>query len=176
MEWWKRSNFFCNVSANLTSKVKVTSYFLFLSIFDHNVLQLFSYYFQRFIYFAILILSGKQVIRSTNCSTSEIDFIAKESSMVTSSSTLSISFRCSGSLPHPITVSMTFWQDSCRQAMFLTSIDGCDITTSPSKSMFSAAETSVESSLTKLSNSSSSVNYCFLRDFIPSRFYPRDCF
>ena len=176
MEWWKRSNFFCNISVNLTSKVKVISYFLFLSIFDHNVLQLFSYYFQWFIYFAILILPGKQVIRSTNCSASEIDFIAKESSMVISSSSLSISFRCSWSLWHRITVSMTFWQDSCRQAMFLTSIDDCDVTTSRSKSMFSAAETSVESSLTKLSNSSSSVNYCFFRDFIPSRFYPRDCF
>ena len=33
--------------------------------------------------------------------------------------------------------------------MFLTSIDGCDVTTSRSKSMYSAAETSVESSLTK---------------------------
>ena len=98
----------------------------------------------------------KHVIRSTNCSASEIDFIAKESSMVTSSSSLSISFRCSWSLWHPITVSMAFWRDSCRQAMFLTSIDGCDVTTSRSKSMYSAAETSVESSLTKLSNYSSS--------------------
>ena len=40
--------------------------------------------------------------------------------------------------------------------MFLTSIDGCDVTTSRSKSMYSAAETLVESSLTKLSSSSSS--------------------
>ena len=33
--------------------------------------------------------------------------------------------------------------------MFLTSIDGCDVTTSRSKSMYSEAETSFESSLTK---------------------------
>ena len=33
--------------------------------------------------------------------------------------------------------------------MFLTSIDGCYVTTSQSKAMYSAAETSVESSLTK---------------------------
>ena len=33
--------------------------------------------------------------------------------------------------------------------MFLTLIDGCDVTTFQSKSMYSAAETSVESSLTK---------------------------
>ena len=39
--------------------------------------------------------------------------------------------------------------------MFLTSIDGHDVTTSQSKSMYSTAETSVESYLTKLSNSSS---------------------
>ena len=98
----------------------------------------------------------KYVIQSTNCSASEIDFIAKESSMVTSSSSLSISFRCSWSLWHPMTVSMAFWRDSYRQAKFLTSINGCDVTISRSKSMYSAAETSVESSLTKLSNSSSS--------------------
>ena len=78
-----------------------------------------------------------------------IDFTAKKSSMVTSSSSLSISFRCSWSLWHPITVSMAFWRDSCRQAIFLTSIDGCDVTTSQLKSMYSAPETSVESSLTK---------------------------
>ena len=76
--------------------------------------------------------------------------------MVTSSLSLLISFRCSWSLWHPITVSMTFWRDSCRQAMFLTSIDGCDVTTYRSKLMYSAAELSVESSLTKLSNYSSS--------------------
>ena len=51
--------FFCNVSVYLTSKFKVVSYFLLLSISDHNVLQLFSYHFQQFIYFAILILPGK---------------------------------------------------------------------------------------------------------------------
>ena len=96
----------------------------------------------------------KHVIRSTTCSTSEIDSTAKESSMVTSSSSLSLSFRCSWSLWHSITVSMAFWRDSCRQAMLLTSIDGCDITTSRSKLMYSVAETSVESYLTKLSNSS----------------------
>ena len=50
---------FCNVSVYLTSKVEVVSYFLLLSISDHNALQLFSYHFQRFIYFAILILPGK---------------------------------------------------------------------------------------------------------------------
>ena len=104
----------------------------------------------------------KHVIRSTNCSASEIDLIAKESSMVTSSSSLSISFRCPWSLWHPITVSMAFWRDFCRQAVFLTSIDGCDVTTFRSKLMYSAVETSVESSLTKLSNyfsSAKSVNW-----------------
>ena len=40
VKWWERSNFFCNVSVHLTSKVKVVSYFLSLSISDHNVLQL----------------------------------------------------------------------------------------------------------------------------------------
>ena len=44
--------FFFNVSVYLTSKVKVVSYFLLLSISDHNVLQLFSYHFQQFSYFA----------------------------------------------------------------------------------------------------------------------------
>ena len=39
----------------------------------------------------------KHVIQSTNSSASEIDFIAKNWSMVTSSSSLSISFRCSWS-------------------------------------------------------------------------------
>ena len=96
----KKKLFFCNVPVYLTSKVKVVSYFLLLSVSD-NALQLFSYHFQ-----------------TTNCNASEIDFIAKESSMVTSSSSFSISFRCSWSLWHPITVSMTFWRDSCRQAMF----------------------------------------------------------
>ena len=56
MGMWNGDNFFCNVSVYLTSKVKVVSYFLLLSISDDNVLQLFSYHFQRFIYFAILIL------------------------------------------------------------------------------------------------------------------------
>ena len=55
----KKYFFFCDVSVYLPSKVKVVSYFLSLSISDHNVLQLFSYHFQRFIYFAILILPGK---------------------------------------------------------------------------------------------------------------------
>ena len=136
VEWWKRSNFFCNVSVYLTSKVKVVSYFLLLSISDHNVLQLFSYHFQWFIIWPSSYCLVKHVIRSNNCSASEIDFIAKESLMVTSSSSLSISFRSSWPLWHPITVSMAFWWDSCRQAMFLTSIDGCDATTSRSKSMF----------------------------------------
>ena len=76
--------------------------------------------------------------------------------MVTSSLSLSISFRCSWSLWHPITVLMVFWQDSCCQAMILVLIDCCDVTTSRSKSMYSGEETSVESSLTKLSNYSSS--------------------
>ena len=76
--------------------------------------------------------------------------------MVTSSLSLSISFRCSWSLWHPVTVLMVFWQDSCCQAMILVLIDCCDVTTSRSKSMYSGEEISVESSLTKLSNYSSS--------------------
>ena len=55
----EKEAFFFNVSVYLTSKVKVVTYFLLLSISDHNVLQLFSYHFQRSIYFAILILPGK---------------------------------------------------------------------------------------------------------------------
>ena len=58
-EWWKRSNVFSNASVYLTSKVIVVSYFLLLFVSDHNVLQLFSYHFQQFKYFAILILPGK---------------------------------------------------------------------------------------------------------------------
>ena len=44
---------------------------------------------------------------------------------------------------------MIFLRDSCHQTMLLTSIDVCDVTTSRSKSIYSAAEISVESSLTK---------------------------
>ena len=47
------------LSVYLTSKVKVVRYFILLSISDHNVLELFSYHFQRVIYFAIFILPGK---------------------------------------------------------------------------------------------------------------------
>ena len=129
VEWWKRSNFFCNVSVYLTLKVKVVSYFLLLLLIimscSFSVTTSNDSFHLPSSYCLV-----KNVIRSTNCSASEIDFIAKESSMVTSSSSLSISFRCSWSLWHPFTVSMAFWQDSCRQAMFLTSIDGCDVTTS----------------------------------------------
>ena len=96
--------FFCNVSVYRTSKVKVVSYFLLLSISDHNVLQLFSYHFQLPSSYCLV----KHVIQSTNCSASEINFIVKKSSMITSSSSLLISFRCSWSLWHPITVSMVF--------------------------------------------------------------------
>ena len=81
--------FFCNVSVYLTAKVKVVSFCLFLIIMSCS--------------FSVTISDGsfispssyclvKQVIRSTNCSASEIDFIAKESSVVTSSSSFSISF------------------------------------------------------------------------------------
>ena len=38
--------FFCNVSVYLALKVKVVSFFLLLSISDHNFLQLFSYHLQ----------------------------------------------------------------------------------------------------------------------------------
>ena len=60
-EWGmvKKEGFFCNVSVYLTSKFKVASYFLLLSISGYSIVQLFSYHFQRLIYFAILILPGK---------------------------------------------------------------------------------------------------------------------
>ena len=53
-----------------------------LSISDHNAQQPFSYQFNdSFISLSSYCLV-KHVIRSTNCSASEIDFIAKESSFL----------------------------------------------------------------------------------------------
>ena len=137
----------------------------------------------------------KHVIRSSNCSASEIDFIAKESSMVTSSSSPSISFRCSWSLWHPITVSMAFWQDSCCQAVFeinrrlwcyhlLIKIDvfcGRNISwklfNQAFKFLFFSKISQLNIGLTFLKPTLlKTVDYCFLRDFIPSRFYLRGCF
>ena len=89
VEWWKRSNFFCNVSVYLTLKVKVVSYFplLFLIIMycSFSVTTSNDSFHLPSSYCLV-----KNVIRSTNCSASEIDFIAKESLMVTSSLSISI--------------------------------------------------------------------------------------
>ena len=115
--------------------------------------------------------------------------------MVTSSLSLSISFRCFWSLWHLVTVPIAFWQNSCRQAVFNINRQLWCYNLSIKIDVFCSRNISWKlfnqafklfffSKISQLNIGLTfskparlkTVNYCFLRGFTPSRFYPRDCF